>query len=407
MTIDQAVILAGGLGSRLGELTRETPKPMLPVAGRPFVDYLLWNLKRHGIRRVVFSIGYLAEQFIDHFGDGSALGLEIETIVEQTPLGTAGCLRLGREKLAKRFLMLNGDTILDVNYLGLAALQRDNAALAALALRRVPDPDRYGSVTLDGPWITDFAEKRASGENRSPGLINGGVYVMDREVVDLLPEGASSLERDLFPRLAAERNLAGMACGGYFIDIGVQETLQEARETVLGWQRKPAVFFDRDGVLNVDHGYVHKPDDFDWTPGALEAIRWCNDRGWLVFVVTNQAGIGRGYYDKAAFHHLTDWMRAELREIGAHIDEVFFCPHHPTAALGKYLTACHCRKPAPGMLEQAAAGWPIDKARSLLFGDKTSDLGAAGAFGIEGILVEPERNILELVREHCEAIKTR
>lgn len=160
---------------------------------------------------------------------------------------------------------------------------------------------------------------------------------------------------------------------------------------------RPAAFLDRDGVLNVNHGYVYIPERFEWIPGAKEAVKLLNDAGYIVIVVTNQSGIGRGYYDEEAFHRLCAWIDAELAAVGARIDATYFCPNHPEHGIGPYKTACNDRKPAPGMLERAAAEWNIDKRTSFLIGDKLSDMQAADAFGIPGHLFTGG-NLLEFVR---------
>lgn len=142
---------------------------------------------------------------------------------------------------------------------------------------------------------------------------------------------------------------------------------------------RPAVFFDRDGVLNRDVGYPHRPDQIEWTPGAAEAIARANAAGWLVFVVSNQSGIGRGLFDAAAVESLHDWMAAELEGQGARIDAWNYCPHGPD-------DGCACRKPKPGMIEELVAAFAVDRARSVLIGDKPSDLAAAQAAGVRGVL---------------------
>ncbi len=151
---------------------------------------------------------------------------------------------------------------------------------------------------------------------------------------------------------------------------------------------KPAVFFDRDGVLNVDRRYVHRPEDFEWVAGAREAVRRFNEAGWLVFVVTNQSGVARGYYGEGEVRALHDWMSGELALIGARVDEFAYCPHHPQAPVERYRLACDCRKPAPGMLLELMRRWPIDAARSLLIGDNPHDVEAARAAGVEGLLFQ-------------------
>jgi D-glycero-D-manno-heptose 1,7-bisphosphate phosphatase len=147
---------------------------------------------------------------------------------------------------------------------------------------------------------------------------------------------------------------------------------------------RPAAFLDRDGVLNHDTGYVHTPDRFAWIAGAREAVRYLNDAGYLVFVVTNQAGVAHGYYEEAAIHALHAWMSAELKRGGAHIDAFFHCPHHPEGKVAAYRRDCSHRKPGPGMLLRARQQWRIDWGRSFLVGDRDSDIAAAAAAGIPG-----------------------
>src|SRR5262245_22210942 len=160
---------------------------------------------------------------------------------------------------------------------------------------------------------------------------------------------------------------------------------------------RPALLLDRDGTLNVDLGWVHRPEAFCWTEGAREAIRWANDRGVLVFVITNQGGIARGYYTEADFHAFTAWIDGQLAVCGAHIDRTYYCPHHPTEGRGEYRRACNCRKPAPGLIERAHDEWRFDRGRSLLVGDSAHDVEAATAADIRGVRFEGG-SLLDCVR---------
>jgi D-glycero-D-manno-heptose 1,7-bisphosphate phosphatase len=165
--------------------------------------------------------------------------------------------------------------------------------------------------------------------------------------------------------------------------------------------RRRAVFFDRDGVINEDLGYVHMPEQFRFLPGAPDAIRWLNQHGWLAIVATNQSGIGRGLYSEEDFLRLTRWIDQRLAEFGAHLDATYYCPHHPTEAQLPYRIDCQCRKPAPGMILRAIAEWQIDPARSLLIGNSQRDLLAAEAAGVRGVLFEGG-NLLECVLRACQ-----
>jgi len=160
----------------------------------------------------------------------------------------------------------------------------------------------------------------------------------------------------------------------------------------------PIVFFDRDGVLNADIGYLWRKEDFVWMPGAPETIRLFNQLGWQVVVVTNQSGVARGYYQEADVQSLHVWMNDELAKQDAHIDRFYFCPHYPQGAQAKYAVECDCRKPQPGMILRGLAEWTADPADCILIGDKESDIAAATAAGIKGYLFAGS-NLLDFVRQ--------
>lgn len=166
-----------------------------------------------------------------------------------------------------------------------------------------------------------------------------------------------------------------------------------------GAGKRPAAFLDRDGVLNVDHGYAHRPDQLEWIAGAPEAVRLLNEAGYYVFVITNQSGIARGYYEEAAVREFHAHMQDALRVHNAHIDAFYYCPHHPDGTIKAFAVKCRCRKPQPGLLEQAAHDWPIDLSHSFLIGDKDDDMAAANAFHIHGIKFNAQADsLVDLVR---------
>ena len=385
--VRQAVVLVGGKGTRLGALTRAAPKPLMTIDDdRVFLDFLVANLARQGFDRILLLAGHFGEQIEARYCGRPAHGARVSVAIEPAPMGTGGALRSSRDLLDERFLLLNGDTYFDINYRALEkALDAAPDARVALALRGIEDAARYGSVELEGGRIRRFREK-AAGESSSAGLINGGVYLMRRDVVDLIPEGPASLETDLFPALAREGCLLGAPCNGYFIDIGLPDTLMQARSELPARVRRPALFLDRDGVINADHGYVHLWSEFDAVPGVAETIAAFNAAGWLVFVVTNQAGVAHGYYEEAAIHLLHEQIRDWLARQGAHIDAFYYCPFHPNAAVDAYRADHPDRKPNSGMLMRAFDEWTVDRTRSLLIGDRQSDLAAARAAGINGHL---------------------
>jgi len=163
---------------------------------------------------------------------------------------------------------------------------------------------------------------------------------------------------------------------------------------------RPAAFLDRDGVLNVDHGYTFKPDDLELMPTAAAAVRLLNEAGFFVIVVSNQSGVARGFFTEAAVERFNAHLQEALRAQGARIDAIYYCPHHPEGTVKALAIRCACRKPQPGMLEQAARDRPIDRGRSFLIGDKDDDIAAARAFGIRGVKFDAKAGTLEeLVRK--------
>ena len=262
-----------------------------------------------------------------------------------------------------------------------------------MALKKGVTGSRYGMVDLQDGWIRGFNVPQEQNE----GPINGGIYGLSRNVISAIGDGAVSLEGAVFPALAAKGQLRGMAFDSYFIDIGVPEDLARARAELPARLTRPAVFFDRDGVLNVEKNYLHKRSELEWMPGAKEAVRLANDRGWLVFVVTNQAGVARGYYEEGDVIVLHEFMRDELAKIGAHIDAFEYCPHHPEGTRPGYGRNCRRRKPEPGMIEDLFRTWPVDAGRSLLIGDRAHDIASAQAAGIRGHLFQGG-NLLDFVK---------
>ena len=227
----QVVILVGGKGTRLGRLTARMPKPLLEVGGRPFLDYLIWHFSRHGLTDILLLAGHYGEKIEAHYRDNPIQGADISVLVEPEPMGTAGALKFARDRLCETFILANGDSYFDFNVLALLDGTSDRNWLGKLALRRVDDAGRFGSVQLsDDGRITSFQEKRGSVGDAA--LINGGIYLLRREIISLVEKMPCSLETDVFPRLAAEGKLLGQEFSGYFIDIGIPESFQRAQEEV-------------------------------------------------------------------------------------------------------------------------------------------------------------------------------
>lgn len=361
-----------------------TPKPLLEIApGLRFIDVLIEEAARQGFHDILLLAGHKGDQVETLYQGKRVRQATVRVMIEPEPMGTGGALHFASEELQPHFLMANGDSLFEINLRALA-VDLPAGVEARLALREVPDPSRYGAVELEGDRITGFMEKRA--DLAGPALINGGLYVMSRSVLERI-DGPCSVERDVFPHLAAAGRLQGLRFDDYFIDMGLPDTFAQAQREVPARRRRPCAFLDRDGVLNVDEGYTHRPEDLAFVPGAESAVRTLNEAGYYVIVVSNQAGVARGVYAEEQVHEFHAAMSAKLAEAGAHIDDFYFCPFHEDGVVERYRVADHPdRKPNPGMIVRAMSDWPIDRERSFLIGDKESDVAAAGAAGVTGHL---------------------
>lgn len=230
----QAVILVGGQGTRLRPLTLGTPKPMVPLANKPFVAYVLEHLHDHGINDIIFSMGYLPEGIMEYFGDGSGIGMKLTYVIEDEPLGTAGAVKNVAEHITDGdFLVLNGDILTDLDISALIKHHQDKEAVGTITLTPVEDPTAYGLVRMDGnDRVLDFLEK-PSWDEIDTNLINAGTYVLRQEVLDLIPGGIEySFERGVFPKLVG-RGLFGFRSTSYWMDIGTPEKYLQAHYDIM------------------------------------------------------------------------------------------------------------------------------------------------------------------------------
>ena len=364
----EAVILAGGFGTRLSHVVSDVPKPMAPVYGRPFLCYLLDRLADAGIQRVVLATGYMHEVIETYFGTGYQ-GVEIIYSNEDQPLFTGGAIRQAAEKIqSEDFVVLNGDTLFDIDFQQLYDFHTSHNAHLSITLRRVEDTGRYGAVTCEKDRIEAFHEKT---ESQGAGDINGGIYAIKRTWLlnqDLPTK--FSFEKELMQPLAGDPHFYGLSFNDYFIDIGVPEDYFRAQQEFKTlFPQDEFLFLDRDGILNkhLPGDYVRNWSMWEWLPGIPEAMPVLAKRFKRIFIVTNQQGVGKGLMTEADLEDVHRHMLADIEAAGGRIDRVYVC-----TALESEKSPN--RKPEIGMALQAQRDFPeVDFHRSVMVGDSKSD----------------------------------
>ncbi|MEI7470957.1 MAG: HAD-IIIA family hydrolase [Chitinophagaceae bacterium] len=386
--IKEAIILAGGLGTRLRSVVSDIPKCMAPVAGEPFLKYVIGSLLDQGVEHIIFSVGYLHEQ-IDSYLKEHYPDLDYSLTIEDNPLGTGGAIQLACQQVrGENVFILNGDTLFLADLPSLAAFHLEQKAVCSLSLKPMEDFDRYGSVELSSKGIViTFKEK----QHLEKGLINGGVYALS--VAPLLALGLPSkysFEKDFLEIQARNAVVYGLAQDRYFIDIGIPEDYQRAQTELsrpLGiFDKSWTLFIDRDGVINHEKhlDYIHHWNEFEFYDGVKQAIKIFARVFGRIVVVTNQKGIGKGITKLEDLQLIHSNMVNAIAEVGGRIDKVYFCPDLNEDSLN--------RKPNPGMGLQAKVDFPeIDFSRALMVGNTISDMAFGRNLGVKTIFLPTTR----------------
>ena len=385
---EQAVILAGGRGTRLAPITDVVPKPMVAFHGKPFLEYLIEMLRDQGFSRILLLLGYLSEIVQDHFQDGYRWGVKIDYSVSPVEDDTGTRVRRASSLLDTTFLLTYCDNYWPMPFEELwASFSRSNA-LAQVTVYENRDGYTRSNLRVNAEGFVDIYDRSRVEEGLQG--VDIGFLLAHREILDLLPEGNVSLEASLYPRLIAEGQLAAFTTGHRYYSVSTHERLPVTEDFLA---RRPAVILDRDGVLNRKMPraeYVCSWADWQWLPGSREAIRALVDSGYRVIVVTNQAGVARGALTEEALASIHDMMQHEVEAAGGRIDAIYCCPHG-------WDEDCTCRKPKPGMLLQAQREFNLDLSQVTFIGDDERDGEAAVRANCRFRMVAEGTSLMEIV----------
>lgn len=387
---NEAIILAGGKGTRLRSVVSDLPKPMAPVAGIPFLEHQLNYLHTQNIDSVILSVGYKAEAIIGYFGE-TYKGITLKYAYEKQPLGTGGAiLNALRLTTSPDVYILNGDTYFPISLSKLNYLHKFTKASITMALRILESDGRYGGTSIDGNGrITGFTSKDQTGVQ----IINGGIYRMNVSLYKEISPNQDyfSFEEDILKKFYGSERIYGVSYYDYFVDIGVPFDYARANIELAckNKQQPKCLFLDRDGVINrkIEGGYVTNWTNFDFLDGVLSSLQILTNYFDRIVIITNQRGVARGLMTDTDLDHIHGHMIKKIELLGGNIDGIYVCPHHND-------NKCDCRKPKMGLIEQAKQDFPIIKeAECYLVGDSESDMLLGRRMGFRTILIGSENEL--------------
>lgn len=389
LLVKQAVILAGGVGTRLRPLTYKIPKTMALVNNRPFLEYLIELLKENGISKVVLLLGYLHEKIVEYFGDGSNFNVNIKYSTGDILWETGTRIRNAEPLLDNSFLLLYCDNYWPLNLLKLLEFQDKHGTPATVTVYTNKDNITKNNINVDEKgYVIKYDKTR---KHKDLNGVEIGFYILKKSVLKLMPDHNFSFEKTILPLLIEKHQLSGYKTDHRYYSIG---TLEKIKITEKYLQPKKAIFLDRDGVINKKPpkaDYVKNWSEFEFLPGAIEAVKLLTKNHYDIYIITNQAGIARGLMSEQDLKIIHNNFQKQIKRCSAKVDGIYYCPHG-------FDEGCSCRKPKPGLFFQAARDHSLDLTKTIFIGDDGRDLQAGDAAGCKTILVTPDNNLLQIVK---------
>ena len=398
-----AVISAGGKGTRLQSvLGNAIPKPMVPILGKPILQYQLENLASYGVSKLYILIGHLSDVVRSYFGNGKSFGIDIEYVQEDEPLGTGGALFYLKNKISSDFIFLYGDLLLNIDFGKF--FEFHSLAKKAITLFSHPNSHPFDSDLLVVKEDGNISKWDSKHNDRSgyyyKNLTNAGLYVLSPKIFERFIELKKvDFEKDILIPLIDKNDVASYQSSEYVKDIGTPVRYEQAKkdleEGIVNQKnlsnKQKAIFLDRDGVINKYVGFLTDIDKFELEDGSAEAIKKINQSGYLAIVITNQPVIARGEVTFDELQNIHNKMETLLGKHGAYLDGIYFCPHHPHAGydgeIKELKIDCDCRKPKTGMLIKAMNDFNLDLSECFFIGDSFIDMRTAENAGVRGILL--------------------
>lgn len=395
-----AFIMAGGKGTRLKELTNdEIPKPLVKVLGTSLIERELKLLKEYGFQKVFISVGHLAEKIIETLGDGKNYGLQIEYIIETSPLGSGGALYYVKDKIDDDLLVVSGDVILDVDFDKMLEFHKKNNAIATLFVH--PNMHPYDSdLVVYGcdNIVTKFDFKGTERNYYYKNSVNAGLFILNKESLKFFDEPKKvNMEKDFLNSIINTGRVFAYKSTEYIKDAGtpdrIEKVSKDLQEGIVSQKnlknKQVAIFLDRDGTINKYRKFIKNANDIELLPNVVEAIKMINQSKYLALVVTNQPVIARGEATFEEVEKMHNKIETILGENAAYIDDIKYCPHHPDKGfegeVKELKINCDCRKPKIGMIKYFEEKYNIDLSKSYIVGDTSLDIQTGINAGLKTI----------------------
>lgn len=388
--ITQAVILAGGYGTRLKPFTDTAPKPMYPFGGKPFLEYLIEQVKSFGIYDIVLLLGYLPEKIMNYFGDGSKWGVHVRYSTTPVEYETGLRLKSAYEEglLAPEFLLMYCDNYCPIDFRRLCREYFMNKASIQFTAYVNLDSYTKSNLRVAENGLVEVYDKTRTVEGLQG--VDIGYAVINRDVMQLVPQTNENFEKIVYPQLVQQKKMFATLTKHRYYSVGSWERIELTKQF---FAHKKYIFLDRDGTLNVRPPkacYIENPKDFVWLPDAKQAIKKLNDAGYSIVLISNQPGIARGCLTVDMLNLIHEKMQKDLAEVGAHIDYIYYCPHN-------WNDGCECRKPKPGLLYQAQKDLSLDLTNCWMLGDDERDMHAGGDAGCRCMYITEQHPLIEAV----------
>ncbi len=360
------VILAGGKGTRIKKFSNY-PKPIVKFNNLHFLDYLIQNYTTYNFKNIYILAGYKGNQIKKIYSRKKFNLKNINVIIEKSPMDTGGALFNLKNIIKNDFILANGDSILDINIKKFVQknLNKNLMRIALISKKFTKNKNKLENLTIK--------KNRIIFKNNS-NYMNAGVYYCNKKLLKFIKKEKKSLENDIIPDLINYKKITGQIIKNkYFLDIGTPYYFKKSNKILKNIFQRPAVFFDRDNTLIEDKGYTFKVKDLKFKKKALEAINFLIKKNYYIFLVTNQAGIAKGFFGEKDFLLFQDSMASRMSHYGVHFHDVEFCPFHPDGIIQKFKKKSELRKPGNMMIKNIEKKWLITKKKSFMIGDQVSD----------------------------------